>query len=30
MTLFHQPSSGDWEGLLAQVVAELNQFARAA
>jgi hypothetical protein len=30
MRLFHQPSSGDWEGLLAQVAAELNQFARAA
>jgi hypothetical protein len=28
MTLFHQPSAGDWEGLLDQVVAELNQFAR--
>jgi hypothetical protein len=30
MTLFHQPSFGDWEGLLDQVVLELNQFARAA
>jgi hypothetical protein len=30
MRLFHQPSSGDWEGLLAQVAADLNQFARAA
>jgi len=30
MTLFHQPSAGDWEGLLDQVVTELNQVARAA
>jgi hypothetical protein len=30
MKLFHQPSSGDWEGLLEQVAAELSQFARAA
>lgn len=29
MTLFHQPSAGDWAGLVDQVVAELNQFARA-
>jgi len=29
MTLFHQPSAGDWDGLLDQVVAELNRFARA-
>src|SRR6195952_5359830 len=30
MTLFHQPSSGDWEGLVEQVATELNQFILAA
>jgi hypothetical protein len=29
MTLFHQPSPGDWEGLLEQVADELNHFVRA-
>jgi hypothetical protein len=30
MKLFHQPSSGDWGGLLEEVTIELNRFARAA
>jgi predicted outer membrane protein len=30
MKLFHQPSSGDWDGLLEEVATELTRFAPAA
>jgi hypothetical protein len=30
MRLFHQPRSGDWDGLVTEVTEELKQFARAA